>query len=125
MVFATAEASGLSLVAAASWGGGDFCGGLAAKRASVFRVVAVAHGCGLIAMLAMAWLTGEAIPPPADLEWGAFAGLVGAFGIGHSTKRSRLGEWGWWRQWPPSSPESCRCWSAFAPKGCLTGFSCS
>src|ERR1035441_5380628 len=81
MVFATAEASGLSLVAAASWGGGDFCGGLASKRASVFRVVAVAHGCGLIAMLTMAWLTGEAIPPRTDLWWGAFAGLVGAFGI--------------------------------------------
>jgi len=81
MITATVEASGLSLLAAASWGGGDFCGGLATKRASVFRVVAVAHGCGLVAMLAMAWITAEAIPPRADLWWGAFAGLVGAFGI--------------------------------------------
>jgi len=81
MTSATIEASGLSLVAAASWGGGDFSGGLAAKRVSVFRVVAVAHGCGLIAMVMMVWLTGEAIPARADLVWGAFAGFTGAFGI--------------------------------------------
>src|ERR1035441_8629309 len=91
MTLATVEASGLSLVAAASWGGGDFCGGLATKRASVFRVVAVAHGCGLVAMLAMAWLTGEAIPPRADLWWGAFAGLVGAFGIAALYKALAIG----------------------------------
>ena len=94
MTLATVEASGLSLVAAASWGGGDFCGGLATKRASVFRVVAVAHGCGLVAMLAMAWLTGEAVPPRADLWWGAFAGLVGAFGIAALYKALAVGRMG-------------------------------
>jgi drug/metabolite transporter (DMT)-like permease len=67
---------------------------LAAKRASVFRVVAVAHGCGLIAMLTMACLTGEAIPPRADLEWGAFAGLVGAFGIAALYKALAIGRMG-------------------------------
>ena len=91
MTPATVEASGLSLFAATSWGGGDFCGGLAAKRASVFRVVAVAHGCGLVAMLAMAGLTGEAIPPRADLWWGAFAGLAGAFGIAALYKALAIG----------------------------------
>jgi drug/metabolite transporter (DMT)-like permease len=94
MNFASVEASGLSLVAATSWGGGDFCGGLAAKRASVFRVVAVAHGCGLIAMLVMAWLTGETIPPCADLWWGAFAGLSGAFGIAALYKALAIGRMG-------------------------------
>ena len=94
MNFASVGASGLSLAAATSWGGGDFCGGLAAKRASVFRVVAVAHGCGLIAMLTMACLTGEAIPPRADLEWGAFAGLVGAFGIAALYKALAIGRMG-------------------------------
>ncbi len=72
---------GLSLAAAAVWGGGDFAGGIAAKRANVFRVVALAHGCGLIMMLALAFLSGEAIPPRTDLMWGAVAGIVGAFGI--------------------------------------------
>ncbi len=91
---ATFQASGLSLCAAASWGGGDFCGGLAAKRASVFRVVAVAHGCGLIAMLLMAGLTGEPVPPASDLMWGAFAGLAGAFGIAALYKALAIGRMG-------------------------------
>jgi drug/metabolite transporter (DMT)-like permease len=88
------EPSGLSLLAAASWGGGDFSGGLVTKRASVFRVVAVAHGCGLIAMLAMAWLTGEAVPQPADLWWGAFAGVAGAFGIAALYRALAIGRMG-------------------------------
>jgi drug/metabolite transporter (DMT)-like permease len=94
MNLATLEASGLSLLAATSWGGGDFSGGLAAKRASVFRVVAVAHGCGLIATLAMALLTGERIPPAPALWWGAFAGFVGAFGIAALYRALAIGRMG-------------------------------
>ena len=75
------ETVSLSLLSAASWGGGDFAGGIAAKRANVFRIVALAHGFGLIAMLLMAWLVGERVPPRADLLWGAVAGITGAFGI--------------------------------------------
>src|SRR5271166_497401 len=94
MTSATIEASGFSLLAATSWGGGDFSGGLAAKRASVFRVVAVAHACGLLAMQAMAWLTGEAIPPLGDMLWGAFAGLAGAFGIAALYQALAIGRMG-------------------------------
>src|SRR6516162_5192764 len=72
---------GLSLGAAVVWGGGDFAGGVAAKRANVFQVVAVAHACGFGLMLLLAWLFREAIPPRVDLLWGAAAGIVGAFGI--------------------------------------------
>jgi drug/metabolite transporter (DMT)-like permease len=88
------EASGLSLLAAASWGGGDFSGGLAAKRASVFRVVAIAHACGLMAMLVMVWVTGEAVPPRNDLLWGAFAGFAGAFGIAALYRALAVGRMG-------------------------------
>src|SRR5208283_5415224 len=94
MTSGTIEASGLSLLAAASWGGGDFSGGLAAKRTSVFRVVAVAHGCGLVAMLLMALLVGEAVPPRIELWWGAFAGLVGAFGIAALYRALAVGRMG-------------------------------
>jgi drug/metabolite transporter (DMT)-like permease len=94
MTSATIEASGLSLAAAASWGGGDFSGGLAAKRVSVFRVVAVAHGCGLVAMLFMVCITGEAIPERADLMWGAFAGFTGAFGIAALYRALAIGRMG-------------------------------
>jgi drug/metabolite transporter (DMT)-like permease len=94
MTYTILEASGFSLLAAASWGGGDFAGGLASKRASVFRVVAVAHACGLVATLFMAILSGEAVPPASSLGWGAFAGFVGAFGIAalyHALAVGRMG----------------------------------
>jgi drug/metabolite transporter (DMT)-like permease len=94
MTTGTTGASGLSLLAAAAWGGGDFSGGLATKQASVFRVVAVAHACGLLAMLAMVWITGEALPPKADLWWGAFAGFSGAFGIAALYRALAIGRMG-------------------------------
>ena len=94
MTTSTVETSGLSLLAAASWGGGDFSGGLASKRASVFRVVAVAHFVGLLSMLLMARLTGEAIPPRADLLWGIFAGVSGAFGIAALYRALAVGRMG-------------------------------
>jgi drug/metabolite transporter (DMT)-like permease len=94
MTGATFESSGFSLLAAAAWGGGDFSGGLAAKRASVFRVVAVAHAAGLTLMLAMALLTREPIPPVNSLLWGAFAGFIGAFGIAALYRALAVGRMG-------------------------------
>ena len=94
MNLATLESSGLSLLAAASWGGGDFSGGLATKHASVFRVVAIAHGAGLVAILAMALLTGEPVPPASTLWWGAFAGFIGAFGIAALYRALAVGRMG-------------------------------
>src|SRR5271157_3131766 len=94
MNLATVQASGLSLLAAASWGGGDFSGGVATKRASVFRVVAVAHACGLLATLAMALLSGVSLPPASALWWGAFAGFVGAFGIAALYRALAVGRMG-------------------------------
>jgi len=94
MTPAMMETTGLSLLAAASWGGGDFSGGVAAKRASVFRVVAGAHFVGLLSMLLMAWLTREAVPPRTDLLWGAFAGVSGAFGIAALYKALAVGRMG-------------------------------
>ncbi len=85
------EVAGLSLLSAASWGAGDFSGGLAAKRVNVFRLVAVAHGFGLLAMLLMAWLVREPVPPRADLVWGAVAGTFGAFGIAALYKALAIG----------------------------------
>src|SRR6516162_3211447 len=94
MTSSTIETSGLSLLAAAAWGGGDFSGGVASKRASVFRVVAGAHFVGLLSMLMMAWLTGEPVPPRADLLWGVFAGVSGAFGIAALYKALAVGRMG-------------------------------
>ncbi len=94
MISETLLESGLSLGAAAVWGGGDFAGGLATKRASVFRVVAFAHACGLVFMLLLALLTREAIPPSTDLWWGAAAGIGGAFGIAALYQALAIGRMG-------------------------------
>ena len=94
MNLATLESAGLSLLAATAWGGGDFSGGLATKHASVFRVVAVAHCAGFVAMLAMALLTHEPIPPATTMIWGAFAGFIGAFGIAALYRALAVGRMG-------------------------------
>jgi drug/metabolite transporter (DMT)-like permease len=88
------EVAGLSLLSAASWGAGDFSGGIAAKKADVFRIVALAHSFGLASMLLMAWLVHESVPPTADLIWGAIAGLAGAFGIAALYKALAIGRMG-------------------------------
>ncbi len=58
----TLTTAGLSLGSATAWGGGDFAGGIATKRANVFRVVAYAHAFGFLLMLGLAWLTREPVP---------------------------------------------------------------
>jgi len=90
----TFTVAALSLGAAAVWGGGDFAGGIATKRANVFRVVAGAHACGLLLMLLLAWLTGEPFPPRSSLEWGLVAGVAGAFGIAALYKALAIGRMG-------------------------------
>jgi drug/metabolite transporter (DMT)-like permease len=69
------------IFAAASWGAGDFNGGIATKRLSVVSVVAIAHGVGFALVFALALLTQEAFPPLADLVLSAGAGLMGLVGL--------------------------------------------
>ncbi len=94
MNLGTLTGAAFSLGAAAVWGGGDFAGGIAAKRANVFRVVAGAHACGLLLMLLLAWLTREPFPPRSSLEWGVVAGVSGAFGIAALYKALAIGRMG-------------------------------
>ena len=84
----------LGLGAAAIWGGGDFAGGIATKRANVFRVVAGAHACGLVLMLGLAWVAREPMPPLPSLIWGGVAGITGAFGIAALYKALAIGRMG-------------------------------
>ncbi|MFZ0795604.1 MAG: DMT family transporter [Candidatus Korobacteraceae bacterium] len=94
MNFGTLTVAALSLSAAAIWGGGDFAGGIAVRRANVFRVVAGAHACGLVLMLALAWMTHEPMPPRSSLGWGVVAGITGAFGIAALYKGLAVGRMG-------------------------------
>ena len=63
------------------WGGGDFSGGMAARRLNPFQVMALTSFTGLAAMLSLALLTGEAWPEGIDFLWAGAAGVIGAFGI--------------------------------------------
>lgn len=69
------------LGSAATWGVGDFCGGLATRRARVLTVVFLSQGIGLAVLIALALLTREPWPPAPDLAWGAAAGLAGLVGL--------------------------------------------
>ncbi len=71
----------LGLASAASWGAGDFCGGLASKRAPVLGVLVVGQAAGVALIGAAALLLGEASPAPAALAFGVAAGALGAVGL--------------------------------------------
>lgn len=71
----------LGLASAAAWGAGDFCGGLATKRAPVYGVVIISQIVGVILLVGSALSLGEKLPPPTDLLWGGVAGLGGGLGL--------------------------------------------
>jgi drug/metabolite transporter (DMT)-like permease len=69
------------LLSAASFGAGDFSGGMATRRLPVLGVIAVSHGAGLILLVTLALLTGEVFPTAVDIMWGAAAGTMGMLGL--------------------------------------------
>ena len=85
---------GLSLTSAALWGAGDFAGGIAAKRTSVFGVVVVAHGAGFLLVLAAALLRREAVPPWNSFLWAILAGLLGSIGLAAFYRSLAVGKMG-------------------------------
>jgi drug/metabolite transporter (DMT)-like permease len=71
----------LALFAAASYGTGDFFGGLASKRAPLAMVVWASGLVGLLTALLAVPLLSPGSPPPHDLALGAGAGIVGGAAI--------------------------------------------
>ena len=69
------------LLSAITWGAGDFCGGLASRRASIFAVVIWGQVVGALVLLCCALLFGEPFPPVSRLGWGALAGIAGDIGL--------------------------------------------
>ena len=69
------------LASAASWGAGDFSGGLATRRAPAAGVVIASQGVGIALLVVLALATGEAAPSAGQLGWVALAGANGAFGL--------------------------------------------
>jgi drug/metabolite transporter (DMT)-like permease len=71
----------LAAISALVWGIGDFGGGKAAQRADPLHVTVLVALTGLPLVAVAAGLTSRAAPGPADLAWGAGAGLAGFAGL--------------------------------------------
>lgn len=69
------------LASAASWGTGDFSGGLATKRASIYSVIIISQLIGGLLLFILAIILGETIPSTTGFLYGAIAGICGAFGL--------------------------------------------
>lgn len=69
------------LASSASWGAGDFSGGIASRRSSVFLVVLVSELSGAVILVGLALLLAEPVPDPGDMFWGGAAGIIGTMGL--------------------------------------------
>ncbi|MDO8483478.1 MAG: DMT family transporter [Candidatus Limnocylindrales bacterium] len=69
------------MVAAATWGSGDFGGGMLVRRTPVLGVVLVSQLVGTAIALVLALVRGETMPLPADIPWSIAGGLSGGIGI--------------------------------------------
>ena len=72
----------LALLGAASWGAGDFLGGLASRRAPVLVVLAVSQALGLAGVAIWVALAGDPFPGVVDLLPAVAAGAAGLLGLG-------------------------------------------
>ena len=72
----------LALASAATWGSGDFSGGLATRKSNRYQVLMLAALSGMVVLGVCALIWREALPSRASAFWGALAGLAGALGMG-------------------------------------------
>ncbi|HXF36753.1 MAG TPA: EamA family transporter, partial [Actinomycetota bacterium] len=70
----------LGALAGVSYGVADFLGGLASSAWRPERVVAAVQGVGIVVALAVLPFVGSVLAP-ADVAWGAAAGVAGGLGI--------------------------------------------
>ena len=82
------------LASAASWGGGDFSGGLAARRANAFVVAGVSRAVGLSVQVGLALAVLEPAPPIRAVAWGIAAGVAGSIGLAALYRSLAIGRMG-------------------------------
>ncbi len=68
-------------LSALMYGAGDFCGGMATRRAPLPAVLAWSQMVGFLVALVASLIFGFHLATPADLAWGALAGVCGSAGI--------------------------------------------
>ncbi|MGO9308556.1 MAG: EamA family transporter [Spirochaetia bacterium] len=71
----------LAGLSALMYGAGDFCGGLAARKMPVLTVLLFSQLVGILVAVTAALAFRQPLPGPADLLWGAAAGICGAAGL--------------------------------------------
>ena len=71
----------LALLGAASYGAGDFMGGIASRRTPVLTVVVVSQALGLVGMLCWVAIAGDAFPDGAGRGAALGAGAAGMVGL--------------------------------------------
>ena len=76
----------VALAAAASWGGGDFSGGMGVKAAGntpagALRLVMLAHAASGLVLLAICLLGHGPLPHGAPLAWGLIAGVLAGISL--------------------------------------------
>lgn len=69
------------LASAASWGAGDFTGGFASKRSSVYSVIVISQLVGAMFLVGLTFALAESMPSLDNLILGGLAGLSGAIGL--------------------------------------------
>lgn len=84
----------LGIGSAAAFGGGDFAGGLAARRVPSLLVAAGAQVVGLLLLVAVVALARPAGPDPDALWLGALAGIFGGIGLAALYRGLSLGSMG-------------------------------
>jgi drug/metabolite transporter (DMT)-like permease len=94
MMTAGGEASALALVAAIVWGTSDFCGGIVTRRTTPAIVLTIAHGLGLMALLAAMLFHPSGLPSRHTMVFGLIAGLAGGVGLLALYKGLSLGSMG-------------------------------
>lgn len=82
------------LASAATWGVGDFSGGLATRRVPVMTVALLSQVAGLILLVLLALLWGENLPSAEDIGWGGLAGIIGWIGLMALYRAMAIGQMG-------------------------------
>ena len=76
----------IALAAAASWGGGDFSGGMGVKAsggrvAGAIRFVMLAYAMSLVVLVGMLWAHHSGMPHGPAAGWAVLGGVTGALGL--------------------------------------------
>jgi drug/metabolite transporter (DMT)-like permease len=81
-----------ALSASLSWGAGDFCGGLAARKINQFQVLLLTTSSSLLLLILFAVIGKESIPSAGDIILAVVAGISGSLGLAALYKGLSLGK---------------------------------